>query len=223
MKNISCEWLYNFETIDMIVLNTPHIELIYERFYPRAENVIVTDGASNYVRAFLESSKKTLLPTQIVGDLDSISQDSRDFFRDVEIVCDTNPELTDLEKALALTTNQHVLIVGELTGRTDHLFRVFHCLCQYYYRNKTVWFLGNENLIFPLKGNSSVDLYSLSEWTHYGLVPVDGRSVVSTAGFKWNLSNEVMELGGLVSTSNEVLQQTVFVDSTELVLLICSK
>ena len=80
MKNISCEWLYNLEAIDMVVLNTPRIEAIYERFYTRAENVIVTDGASNYVRAFLESSKQTMMPTQIVGDMDSISQESKDFF-----------------------------------------------------------------------------------------------------------------------------------------------
>ena len=116
-----------------------------------------------------------------------------------------------------------MLIVGELTGRVDHLFKVFSCLCQYYNRNKTVWFLGNDNLIFPLKGNSVVDLYDRSEWSHYGLVPVDGPTVVSTTGFRWNLSNETMELGGLVSTSNEALEQRVFVNSTELVLFICTK
>ena len=42
----------------------------------------------------------------------------------------------------------------------------------------------------------------VSARSHCGLIPLDGRAVVSSSGLKWNLDQGVLRFGELVSTSN---------------------
>lgn len=46
-----------------------------------------------------------------------------------------------------------------------------------------------------------------------GIIPLCGPTRVSTIGLKWNLDDTVMEFGGLVSTSNEVVGSQVLISS----------
>lgn len=55
----------------------------------------------------------------------------------------------------------------------------------------------------------------VSERSHCGLIPLDGRSVVSTSGLKWNLDKGVLRFGELVSTSNgfDLTQEHVLIET----------
>ena len=49
-----------------------------------------------------------------------------------------------------------------------------------------------------------------------GLVPIFGRcETVTTSGLKWNLDGDTSEFGGLVSTSNRVMDEVVTVESSK--------
>ena len=42
----------------------------------------------------------------------------------------------------------------------------------------------------------------VGEDSHCGLIPMDGKATVTTAGLKWNLEAGKLRFGDLVSTSN---------------------
>jgi len=48
---------------------------------------------------------------------------------------------------------------------------------------------------------------------HCGLIPMDGTAVISTKGLKWNLENEELKFGALVSTSNAFGEHEVHVET----------
>ena len=223
MQTISLEWHFTPQKIDLIVLNTPGIERVYEEIYQKADKVILADGASNLISQFIEDTKKPLMPTHIVGDMDSITEETKQFFSDVPQIVDTNQDRSDLDKTLAEAYSETIVILGEYSGRADHLFKVFSCLCQYKEQDKQVFYLSSENLIFLVNGDEEVFLYDYTHWNYYGLVPINGPALASTRGFKWDLNHQLIRMGGLISSSNKAIGNRIRVQTTEVLMFICSK
>jgi len=53
-----------------------------------------------------------------------------------------------------------------------------------------------------------------------GLIPLDGKALVTTSGLKWNLANQPLRFGDLISTSNSFAEEVkeVFVETDALLL-----
>ena len=52
------------------------------------------------------------------------------------------------------------------------------------------------------------------EGPYCGLLPLAGSTTVTTTGLRWNLQDDVMKFGGLISTSNEMAAARVTVKSS---------
>jgi len=185
-------------------------------------SVVCADGGANRLYDALSSDperRAKLIPQFIVGDLDSVRDDVCDFYRkhNTAIMQDPNQDNNDLEKCLLfiegqdLTPRPEVIVFGAFSGRFDQQMAAFHCLYRFQNspRLSKIVLVGDGNLAFLLQPNieHSISLTE-KEGPGCGLLPIGGRvDSVTTSGLKWNLSNQPLEFGHLVSTSNEVVRE----------------
>jgi len=72
-----------------------------------------------------------------------------------------------------------------------------------------------DNVTFLLaSGRHTITPVSGTEGPVCGLLPIGGPCVVSTAGLKWNMSAQTLAFGGLVSSSNVVVDPVVEVETS---------
>ena len=178
-------------------------------------------------------------PDAIVGDLDSLEDDVRDFFRDVgesEIVRESEQDSTDFTKALRwlrkhrtrkLADHVDVVVIGGLGGRVDHSFSTIHqmfkALSDTDLLNGDIYLLSDQSLSFVLeKGHNLIRGLALERQEIFqesiGIIPVCGPATISTKGLEWNVRDWKTELGGQISTSNHIKADVVEVEASDRVL-----
>jgi thiamine pyrophosphokinase len=85
----------------------------------RARVVIAADGGANAL------ARIGFRPDAVVGDMDSISAETRRWVGDERLVLATDQETTDLEKSLAhledASGRGRTLVLGAMGGRLDHI------------------------------------------------------------------------------------------------------
>ncbi|GBG28746.1 Thiamine pyrophosphokinase 1 [Hondaea fermentalgiana] len=192
-----------------------------EHLWDLAELRVCVDGAANALYEACQSTDKLaaarFTPNFIVGDLDSIESQSRSFFeaRGTRVIQAPDQDKHDLEKALAiiaeaqeeamLDTRYSVIVLGATGGRLDHEFANISMLFKFDKTFQDLILLSDQSLALLLAPGKHTlirpeDIISPT----CGLAPLAGPARVTTSGLRWNLSNQVLELGGLVSSSNEM-------------------
>lgn len=135
---------------------------------------------------------------------------------------------TDFTKALRVVVAEcghqitHVLALVENSGRLDQIFAnietLFHAKSL---KIKVLLISSNSASVLLNPGHSSITVPAQSESSHVGLIPVAGpANQVTTSGLKWNLQNQRLAFGELVSTSNAFAtgSQTVNVETDQALL-----
>ena len=172
-----------------------------------------------------KSTSLSFNPDIIMGDLDSISCEVQEYYKrfGIPIVKDANQDNSDLEKCvdhiLAIhkakqqsttsnnTTNKfpNLLIYGSFGGRLDQSMSQIHCLFTYNENFKKCLVTSETSLCFLLSPstNNVIEVNRDVEGTTCGLIPVNGKTKITTSGLKWDVDG-VTGFGGLVSTSNKV-------------------
>jgi len=193
------------------------------------------DGAANKLfEQFDDPLYKThFTPETIVGDLDSIRPDVRHFYktRGSEIVESHDQSTTDAEKALRLVETRQVgrksriLILGAspTEGRYDHFFANMSQLFKFQNDFDDIVLISQHSatLLLRVGRNEIVNEHAILQKT-CGLIPIGGKCLsVTTEGLKWNLENQTLELGGLISSSNELIAERVFVITNRPLLFTC--
>lgn len=174
------------------------------------------------------------LPDAIIGDLDSLSRRAEEHYRErgVLVVKDPDQYSTDFTKCLSWIRSevgrrhrkqqlqpQHggetgdvsmdVVVLGGLGGRVDQGFSQIHHL--FMAENDPsllrgrIYLLSEQSLSFVLaNGQNLVYLEPGYFAENIGIIPVLGRTLLTTKGLEWDVENWPTEFGGQVSTSNHI-------------------
>ncbi|XP_006655244.1 thiamine pyrophosphokinase 3-like [Oryza brachyantha] len=219
----------------LVVLNQP-----LPRFAPllwdRAQVRVCADGGANRLfdgmpklfgvdgKDAEEEARRRYKPDVILGDLDSIRQEVKEYYSDMgtAIVDESHDQdTTDLHKCVAFVTenlaipnksNLCILVLGALGGRFDHEMGNINVL--HVFPNNRIILLSDDCLIFllPKTHAHNIHIEHSIEGPHCGLVPIGAPSTTTTTnGLRWNLDNDRMNFGGLISTSNIVEEESVCV------------
>lgn len=184
---------------------------------------VLVDGGANQWQEIMEKSVQGLAkPHLVCGDFDSIQPEVLQNHRkctSTKVVVTEDQNNTDFTKAvkeiLLLIKEQNVEIRNifafvENSGRLDHIFANIETLFlagDILPKDLDLYMLSSDTLtwLLPAGKHEIILPDEIDKDTHIGLIPV-GNEVkhVTTEGLKWNLNNQPMAFGKLISTSNAV-------------------
>ncbi len=164
--------------------------------------ILCADGGANKARAV------GITPQCIIGDLDSITPQTRKFFSSVPIIQIKDQYSTDLEKALNYLVAggfPSAMIVGAMGERPDHTLSNFSILLKYnakialkFIDERCTVEIVRKKIRFEAKVGQQISL-----------VPMGTCSGITTVGLKYPLKNETLTLGVREGSSNEATRRAV--------------
>ena len=162
----------------------------------------------------------------IVGDLDSVTDHTRELFGTMSspplVIHEPDQNSTDFGKAikyirsLQSAKSETIVVLGSMGGRVDQSLSLLHHLYMMHEQNSRLVLLGGSNvsvLLTPGKHVLRVRRCSTesivpkeSSWHNQridvGILPLQGRAIITTHGFQWDVRKWETEMGGQLSTSN---------------------
>jgi len=230
-----CDNTNNYSKKDefLIILNSPTFTGgdVLETLWNRCSSTIrvCADGGANR----LYNYSKTKVPEIICGDLDSIEDKIKSHYISAgcQVIHSPDQDYNDLDKSIQQilgftnrslddgrqdckndSTKKLIHVYGALGGRLDQEMASFHALYKYPHLSIALYDEENVALLLPADENCTLNFPT---GTVCGLIPLGNACErVSTKGLHWNLNEQKLEMGGLVSTSNEFDSSTVHVHSS---------
>lgn len=152
----------------------------------RSRLVVAADGGAD--RA-LEAGVQ---PHVVIGDLDSVSAAARRQLIGTQFLQDTDPDTTDLEKALNYCMSRGATEISVLCaggGRADHALGNLSLLVKLG-RTATIRFVDDQFAISLVDGRAEVDG---PPGTVVSLVAIGECTGVTTRGMRWELTDYTMQ------------------------------
>ncbi|CAM9785671.1 unnamed protein product, partial [Heterosigma akashiwo] len=222
------------EIFALIVLNTDCCTQSFRRLWGLSTFRLCADGGANRLHDSLRAAggeRARHVPHAIKGDLDSLRPEVGEFYRSLgaEIIHDGDQDCNDFQKCLREARARRdahfpgrrltALALGAFGGRFDQEMAAVHACFEFQRggsRDRVV-LLSDENLGLLLgPGRHRLAPNPALEGPTCGLLPIGGPvSSLTTTGLKWNLSNEPVRFGGLISTSNKILGPVVEVTTSD--------
>ena len=162
-----------------------------------------------------------LPPSIIVGDLDSLEEETREYFTERGTIVEQlfDQDTTDAQKALQAISRENklrniepaLLVFGTSGGFLGHQTANLNLLFENPMKN--VFFISEQSISFLLSPglNEIISPFQLC----VNLVPISLPTKVSTEGLKWNLKDQLLKFGELVSSSNLLMKSmcTIYTQS----------
>ena len=165
--------------------------------------LICADGGAN--TAF----KMNLIPDFIIGDFDSITDESFDFFESKTKFIKLNRQNdTDVEKALKLAISKkysEAILLGATGDRLDHSFCNIGVLLKFSDRINTAM-MHQKSFMKVYQSTITLNTEIGEIISLYG---IDKKTKISTTGLKYKLNNESLPFGVSESTSNVAMSSKV--------------
>jgi thiamine pyrophosphokinase len=194
---------------------TPPTAHAVHRAVGRASLFVCADGGANLARSF------GLKPAAIVGDLDSATRETLEYFRDVPQIRDPDTERTDTEKAidhaLGHGSFDEIILLGASAGRLDHVLGHVGLLLKYHGRVRVVLEDGHGHAYLA----AAEQRLECAPGTVVSFFAVGGRvEGVSTENLRYPLRGATLELGIRDSISNVVEATPAWIRSKRGTLLV---
>lgn len=182
----------------------------------RAQVILCADGGANRARA------AGLAPHYIVGDLDSLSDDTRRAFAAAQFIHRPSQYQTDLEKTLAFVCEQEIpraLLLG-LTGlRCDHQLVNLNIAEKFCARLELeIWDDYGVGSFISAAGRPAPARFASFAGQQVSLIAFRRVRGISTEGLKYPLQDEDLEWGVRDGLSNEALGHEFSLTASEGVL-----
>ena len=161
------------------------------------EEIIAVDSGVEHLL------KLSLDPTTLIGDLDSISENSLDKVKKngVDIIAfNSNKDQTDFELALNYleeAEKSKVYIIGGESGEIDHLISIFLLIPSKSFFENIIWLYGDKKIIFRQK----LEL-NIKKLTNFSIIPLTDLTNLSIDGAEWNLDNKNIQFGETLTLRN---------------------
>lgn len=167
------------------------------------KKLICADGGANSAR------KLNIIPDIIIGDLDSISDDTKKYYSDKsKIIKIKRQNDTDVEKAIKYLIKNHfdeVILLGATGDRLDHsicnlgiVLKFFHQINISILHDKSLLRAYNKNVELITQKDETISIYGF-----------DDKTKVTSRGLKYPLKNVSLPFGKKESTSNAAKSKKV--------------
>ncbi|CAH8524712.1 unnamed protein product [Schistosoma bovis] len=209
----------------VIYLNHPTSlpETLFKRLWKNAYPVAFVDGFANHIYRNI-NYRTNYFPHFLTGDFDSIQPEVLEFYRSANVAVIETPdqEETDFTKCVRVIINStkqnnaelDVLVAVQMSGgRFDHEMGLIKTLYETKKLTNIPLLLVSEcSVTFLLdEGEHTIHASTGYEAQHVGLIPVGQPCQVTTTGLQWNLDNGTLSFDDIVSTSNRLLDEIVYI------------
>jgi thiamine pyrophosphokinase len=170
--------------------------------------VICVDGAANQ----LFKGSPDLIPSVVLGDLDSITAEVMEFYSNrSSVVQEVDQDKTDLDKAILFATSRdikQIIVVGVKGSRVDHAISNIHVLHKYA-DSFAIAILDDDGYGFFLNPGTSVQSVKLDEpvGTPVSLIPFGQVNGITTEGLRYPLLDESLIWAGRSGQSNQISER----------------
>lgn len=155
-----------------------------------AGTVIAADSGADWLRAVGR------LPDVLIGDLDSVSEDTRAALPPERVHRIAEQDSTDFDKAVRSISAPLIVGIGFLGGRVDHMLAAMTVLARY--PDRAIVLVGDRDVVAHVPPRLELPLAPGIRVSLFPMRPVRGVSV----GLRWPIDGLILSPGARVGTSN---------------------